>query len=61
MNRNERASCMDNRTSAEFRKSPSRPVRHKREHLFISEPNGAYSEKKYAHLLSVCPHFESAP
>jgi hypothetical protein len=43
---NEWGSCMSHRSSAEFRKSPSRRVRQKGEHPRPSESSDAYAEKK---------------
>src|ERR1700677_2104217 len=51
MNRNQWGLCMDHRSSAELRKSRSRPVRQKGEHPFPSESSDAYAEKKL-HLHS---------
>ena len=65
MNRSERdlvnRFCMGHRSSAEFRKSPSRPVRPKKENVYSPSESIDVSDEKQSRVYShVGSHFRSA-
>jgi hypothetical protein len=55
---NERGSCIGHRSSAELRKSISRPVWQKGEHSFSGESRDAYAEKKLRSYSDGRPAFQ---